>query len=171
MLNWNVKLCYLTILMHDFCFSTVHLKKKNTSRFTHFCLASCGQKEKKNQVRALWKSPLCSSAALHGNSQTHTVSGSLFGAPPCRAAHLPGSIMVRLMQAETSITRAEAETTAGNTKERTGQADAGHNRPALLQVSLLWFLPWWQFDGCTWGDMGLHTCLHARLHNIYGVYA
>lgn len=103
------------------------------------------------------KSGLCSSEALHWNSQTHTVSGSLFGAPPGSAAHLPGSIMVRLMQPETSITRAEAETTVENTRERTAPVDAGHNRLGCR------FGPFdWSPDGSLMGAHGVTwVCIHV----------
>lgn len=67
------------------------------------------------------------------------------------------SIMVCLMQAKTSIMRAEAETTAENTKER-GRAHTGHNWLCCRLASLI--LPWFQFDGCTWGDMGLYVCVY-----------
>lgn len=37
--------------------------------------------------------PLCSTFAFLGRFQTsHTVSGSLFGAPPCNPEHLPGPV-------------------------------------------------------------------------------
>lgn len=116
--------------------------------------------------------PLCSTvASLGGSSPTQWVGACLLPHPAALHTSQGRSIMVCLMQGETSIIRAEAETTAQNTKER-GRGGCRHRpQPALLQVS--------SFDTALmavwWVHMGRHgfirTCLHARLHNIYGVYA
>lgn len=90
------------------------------------------------------------------------MSGSLFGAPPWSTAHLPGSIMARLMQAETSITAAEAETTAQNTREGTGKADAGRNRLCCRFRS---------FDSGPDGSlMGAHGVTWVYIHVYMPVY-
>jgi len=75
--------------------------------------------------------------------------------------------MACLMHGETSIIRAEAETTVENTKER-GRADAGHNRLWCRSAPLI--QPQWQFDGCTWGDMGLYLRVYMHVYRISMVF-
>lgn len=114
--------------------------------------------------------PLCSTEAFRARlGPTQWVGACLVPHPAALHTSQGRSIMVCLMQGETSIIRAEAETTVENTKER-GRADAGHNRlccrlaPLMLAMMAVW-----------WVHMGWHgfirMCLHARLHNIYDVYA
>lgn len=72
--------------------------------------------------------PLCSAVAFLGRiSPTQWVGACLVPHPAALHTSQGRSIMVCLMQGETSIIRAEAETTVESTKER-GRADAGHNR-------------------------------------------
>lgn len=79
----------------------------------------------------------------------------------------PRSIMVCLMQGETSIIRVEAETTVKNTKER-GRAGTGRNWLCCRLAPLI--QTWWQFDGCTWGDMGLCIRVYIRVYIISMVF-
>ncbi len=107
---------------------------------------------------------------LSRKNQSHTVSGSLFGAPPCSPAHLPGPVHHGLSDAGRDINnKSWSRNHSGEHKrEREGRR---RPQPAPLQVSF--------FDTALmavwWVHMGRHgfirTCLHARLHNIYGVYA
>lgn len=110
------------------------------------------------------------SCGLSRKLQSHTVSGSLFAAPPCSPAHLPGPVHHGLSDAGRDINnKSWSRNHSGEHKrEREGRR---RPQPARLQVS--------SFDTALmavwWVHMGRHgfirTCLHARLHNIYGVYA
>lgn len=90
---------------------------------------------------------------------------------PCSPAHplTPHgqSNMVCLMQRETSIIRAEAETTAQNTNGR-GRADVGYNGLCCRLATLI--QPQWQFDGCTWDGMGLYLRVYMHVDIISMVF-
>lgn len=106
-----------------------------------------------------------SSVAFLGRAgPTQRVGASLWPRPAALHTSRGRTITACLEQAETSIIRAEAETTAQNTKE-TRNADAGGAWLCCRFPPLILSL-----DGCTWGDTGLCTCLHVCLRNIPGVY-
>lgn len=65
MLNWNFKLCYLTILMHDFCFSTVYLRKKKYIKIYTFLFSFMWSKREKKSGTSTLK---VSSLLLCGSS-------------------------------------------------------------------------------------------------------
>lgn len=113
----------------------------------------------------------CSSLLYCGLSrkiQSHTVSGSLFGAPPC-SLHLPGPLHHGLSDAGRDINN--KSWSRNHNGEHKREREGRHRpQPALLQVSSFataLMAVWWV-------HMGRHgfirMCLHARLHNIYGVY-
>lgn len=113
--------------------------------------------------------PLCSAVASpRGFGPTQWVGACLLPHPAALHTSQGRSIMVCLMQGETSIIRAEAETTAGITKDGGGwgAADAGHNwlccRLAPLILALM--AVWWVHTG--WHGF-IRTCLHVHLHNVY----
>lgn len=114
----------------------------------------------------------CSSLLYCGLSrkiQSHTVSGSLFGAPPCSPAHLPGPVHHGLSDAGRDINnKSWSRNHSGEHKrEREGRR---RPQPALLQVSSFDTLPWWQFDGCRWGDMGLYIRVYMAVYIISMVF-
>lgn len=74
------------------------------------------------------------------------------------------------MQGETSIIRAQAETTVGITKD--GGLGGGRCRPqlALLQVSSFDTRSDGKFDGCTRGDMGLYVRVYMCVYIMCTVF-
>ena len=56
---------------------------------------------------------------------------------------------------------------SGEHRER-GGADAGHNWLCCRSAPLI--QPWWQFDGCTWGDMGLYVRVYMHVYIISMVF-
>lgn len=141
--------------MRTFGFSTLYTYKYIKFLKFLFSLVRTKQNKKKNQVWALWSLVSALLRLFIGTARpTQWVGACLV---PRLAALLPGSIMVRLMQPETSITRAEAETTVENTRERTAPADAGHNRLGCR------FGPFdWSPDGSLMGAHGVTwVCIHV----------
>lgn len=99
-------------------------------------------------------------------TQSHTVSSSLFGAPPWSPAHLPGPVHHGLSNAGKDINN---ESWSRNHSGEHKREREGAHRPqlALLQVSF--------FDialiSVWWVHMGRHGFIRMCLHNMYGVYA